>query len=310
MKIITELEMQDILKIFNKKTVLENIKLQDKRGVNLLMYAILYNKSLSLGLDNQKFDFLIKNSDLKQIINFGWTVLMMAAENNLKEDINLTEDQWDYLIKNSDLSQKIKDNTFLNFSEDGSILKKLKGSKAVNALMYISSYNKKSSINLNEQMWSYLIKNSNLKQMDRYNNNALSYILDNGKIENIRFSDELWEYLIDNSLLSNGPLVLPLQIIMMQTAVGDLYLTEKIWEKLINQTKILNIQIAGEIMSSIDTKNHGVIISKILAKIEENYDVNKVFEVVKQIFNRGMDFIPNKISKEFISSYLDKKRNQ
>lgn len=90
--------------------------------MSALIYAFTYNKSESLNLTTQQFDYLIEHCDLSIIDNDGWNSLFCALVFHKMENLNLNKKQFTYLIENSDLSQKTKfaDNT-LTFSFSNNI---------------------------------------------------------------------------------------------------------------------------------------------------------------------------------------------
>lgn len=80
-----------------------NIKDMDSSQKSVLIYAFRYLHSQDLNLSVEQWNFLLKNSDLKHEDDVGKSALHYALEYNFKKEINLGYDNWDYLIKNSNI---------------------------------------------------------------------------------------------------------------------------------------------------------------------------------------------------------------
>ena len=160
-----------------------NLKQLNKYGSNPLMLALDYNKRENLFLQKEQFDYLFKNSDLKNVNNYGETALIILAKKNEKENLNFDKEQFDDLIKNSDL--------------------KVTTSKGYNAFMLLLMNNKEQNIKLNEEKINYLIENSNLNQKNELNQDILMLLIDNYKKENLNLTEEQLEKIIKQSDLKN-----------------------------------------------------------------------------------------------------------
>ena len=133
----------------------ENFSQQNQYGLNALMFCLKYNKTMSLGLDNNEWDYLIQNSDLN-ITNENANNLIYALNYFEAQDIRLTTKQWDYLIRNSDIKQKMNDKT---------------------SLIYFVFFNNRKEINIEENTLNYFIENSDLHHQDQNGWTAFLYAL-------------------------------------------------------------------------------------------------------------------------------------
>ena len=162
---------------------LENFQQLDENGDSLLMLLIQKDNTYKTKLQKEDWDYLLKNSNLKQQNKSGYNAFMLAILNNQKgfKTANkwLTKDQWDYLIQHSDLKQQHK--------------------YLYNACMYALQNNQEKSLNFSENQWDYLLKNSDLKQQDCSGSTILTTALKQHNIENIHFSEDQWDYLIQHS---------------------------------------------------------------------------------------------------------------
>ena len=70
-----------------------------------------------------------------------------------------------------------------------------------NLLMFAISFNKQGNLNLNAEQFDYLIKNSYLKQIDKHGNNSLMHVLSNNKEQNLNITQDQFWFLIKNSNL-------------------------------------------------------------------------------------------------------------
>jgi hypothetical protein len=160
---------------------LENFQQSDENGDSALMLLIQKDNPHKTILPKENWDYLLKNSNLKQQNKSGYNTFMLAILNNKKgfkkDNKWLTKDQWDYLIKNSDLKQQHR--------------------YLYNACMYALQYNQEKSLNFSRDQWDYLLKNSDLKQQDSSGLTILTTALKQYK--KLNFSEDQWNYLIENS---------------------------------------------------------------------------------------------------------------
>lgn len=195
----------------------QNLKKIDHFKENCLLFVLCNNKKLKL--NKKELDYLIYNSDLKQINQFGLCSLMAAFSNNLSEDLNLNNQQIDYLIKNSDLKHvdidqwsalfyaiHYNNHQKLNLTFDqfdylikNSNLKQKESINNLSPLMYMVRQQK--NLNLNNQQMTYLIKNSDLNHTDHNNWNILMFLLNYYDQIKINLTTDNWQYLINNSNL-------------------------------------------------------------------------------------------------------------
>ncbi len=155
----------------------ENFSQQNQYGLNALMFCLKYNKTMSLGLDNNEWDYLIQNSDLKQNTKNNSNSLMYYLSNNKKENLFFSEEKIDYLLKNSDL----------NITNENA-----------NNLIYALNYFEAQDIRLTTKQWDYLIRNSDIKQKMNDKTSLIYFVFFNNRKE-INIEENTLNYFIENS---------------------------------------------------------------------------------------------------------------
>ena len=79
----------------------------NKLGMSPLMHALEYNESQNLNLNEEQFDYLIRNSDLKKMDGFFRTplsYLLFYLEYKMIFKTSFNKETLKYFIENSDLS--------------------------------------------------------------------------------------------------------------------------------------------------------------------------------------------------------------
>lgn len=71
-----------------------------------LIFALKFNKKLSLNLNKEQFSHLIKNTDLKITSSFNETPLLLALQSYEAENLPLDIEDFDILIQSCDISKK------------------------------------------------------------------------------------------------------------------------------------------------------------------------------------------------------------
>lgn len=146
-----------------------------------LIFSLGRNKTNSLNLSTEQWDYLIKNSDLSRSDRYNSTALRYFFSYGLEENVNLTEEQIAYLIKNSDLNIENKED------------------KTTILLEYLNKDNNK--IKLSNENIFYLIKNTNLNKQDINNWCPLFSVLAYHKDNLLNLSTDHIDYLIKNTNL-------------------------------------------------------------------------------------------------------------
>ena len=83
----------------------------------MISFLFRFNKSLRLNFKKEWIDFILKNSTKITNKDKDYSLLMLALKNNKEENLNLNNEQFEYLIKNSDLNVKdnINKDNVLNY---------------------------------------------------------------------------------------------------------------------------------------------------------------------------------------------------
>ena len=158
-----------------------NLKHQ-AQGFNNFLFALTHNKEQHIYLTPEQIDYFIENSDLTQTNTNSFDALMLICRHNKLRNININTKQLDALIKNSDLTKQ--------------------NNSGWNSLMFVCRYNKEENLNLTEQQFDYLIQNSILKQIDNDGWNSLMFALRYNKEENLNLTEKQLDHLIENSDLT------------------------------------------------------------------------------------------------------------
>jgi hypothetical protein len=105
-KILEIMNQDDLLSsekihLFKELMVQCNLTIKDKRSYTPLMFALQYNQTQNLHLTTEDFNYLIKNSDLKQQDRDkdGWTAIMFALVYHQEENLNLSIQQFQTMYK-------------------------------------------------------------------------------------------------------------------------------------------------------------------------------------------------------------------
>ena len=158
-----------------------NLKHQ-AQGFNNFLFALTHNKEQHIYLTPEQIDYFIENSDLTQTNTNSFDALMLICRHNKLRNININTKQLDALIKNSDLTKQ--------------------NNSGWNSLMFVCRYNKEENLNLTEQQFDSLIQNSILKQIDNDGWNSLMFALRYNKEENLNLTEKQLDHLIENSDLT------------------------------------------------------------------------------------------------------------
>ena len=179
------MDYKKILKNFDEEEIKKLAKNQDKDGGNLFFYALYCNKIYNLNINEKKFDFLIKNSDLNQADREKNSALMIAIRQQ-NHDKNLNDRQFDYLLKNCNLKQ------INTFKQDALML-----------LLAFCARNK--TWEITNDHWDYLINNSDLTFMNIDGTSSAMIALTFSKLTNLNLKENQWDKLI-NSIDINNPI--------------------------------------------------------------------------------------------------------
>jgi hypothetical protein len=98
--------IQNEINFFKENIYFCNLNTKNKFGQNILSFVLNNNEYLKI--NDEQFNYLIKNSNIQEIDNDGWNILMSALLKCKEQKLNIHEKQWDYLIENSEINYNNK----------------------------------------------------------------------------------------------------------------------------------------------------------------------------------------------------------
>jgi hypothetical protein len=297
----------------------------------ILDLVLLKNKTFGYNLSTKKITYIIKNSTIDKNNHS----LSLAIQNNHYENYNLTKETWDYFIKTSNINQNLPlldylkkrsvytpinlSNNSLEYLIKNSDLTKT-DQLGVTPLMLLieNSYD----LNFPEKITTYIIRNSNINQLNKQNQNAFDYLISSINKPN-KISEKDLLYIVDKTLDNKQSKDFTKEfLIFIKKTYSSSYVKQK-WADPVIENLIKNINlnedslklikdfiptISSEILLySLTTKQVKMFFEKTFPQLPKNLKENFLFyslhffkseESSIKIFN-----IISSISKDFLLPY-------
>lgn len=94
--------IQNEVQFFKNNIYFCDLNIKNRFGQNILSFILIHNKYINI--NDEQFNYLIKNSNIQEIDIDGWNILMNDLLKNKEQKLNINEKQWEYLIENTEVN--------------------------------------------------------------------------------------------------------------------------------------------------------------------------------------------------------------